>query len=68
MSIFDIFRTRKKIKTPWNKYYTKEDLNISIPNISMYDQVLASSIRYPDNVAIYYFNRKITYKKLIKKI
>ena len=25
MSLFDVFRNRKKIPAPWEKYYTKED-------------------------------------------
>ena len=33
MSIFDIFRKRKTIPAPWSKYYTDDELNISIPNI-----------------------------------
>lgn len=68
MSIFDIFRRRKEIPAPWSKYYTDAELNIGIPNISLYEQVLRSSKKYPDNTAYQYFNRKITYKKFIKQI
>ena len=38
MSIFDIFRKRKPIPTPWSKYYTDDELDIKIPNISLYKQ------------------------------
>lgn len=68
MSIFDIFRRRKEIPAPWSKYYTDEELNIKIPNISLYEQVLNSSKKYPDNIAYQYFNKKIKYKKFIKQI
>lgn len=68
MSIFDIFRKRKEIPTPWSKYYTDEELNIKIPNISLYEQVLRSYKKYPDNIAYQYFNRKVKYKKFIKQI
>lgn len=68
MSIFDIFRKKKKIDAPWEKYYTKEQLNYNVPDISIYEQVLNSYKKYPDNVAIKYLGKKITYKNFIKKI
>ena len=55
MSIFDVFRRKRSIPSPWDKYYTENDLNINIPNISMYDQILKASKKYPNNVAIEYF-------------
>lgn len=68
MSIFDLFRKKKMIPSPWKKYYTADELNIKIPNISMYDQVKSSALRYPEYTAIQYMNKKITYKKLLKLI
>lgn len=68
MSIFDLFRKRKKIPAPWAKYYTDEQLNIKIPNMSLYDQVYKSFEKYPNNKAYVYFNTKVKYKKFIKQI
>lgn len=68
MSIFDIFRRKKEIPTPWSKYYTDEELNVKIPNISAYEQVLRSAEKYPDNIAYQYFNKKVKYKKFIRQI
>ena len=69
MSIFDLFiRRKKKINAPWSKYYTKEDLEYSIPNKSIYDQIHRSYKKYPNNIAIEYLGKKITYKSLINKI
>lgn len=68
MSIFDVFTKKKKIDAPWEKYYTKKDLKYKIPNISMYDQVLNSRLKYPDNVAIQYMGKKIDYRTFINKI
>lgn len=68
MSIFDIFRKKKKIDAPWEKYYTEEELNYVVPDISLYDQVYDSYKKYPNNVAIQYVGKKITYKQFIKKI
>ena len=68
MGIFDIFRKRKPIAAPWSKYYTDEELNIKIPNISLYKQVVNSSESYPDFLAYKYLGRKVTYKKFVKQI
>ena len=68
MFLFDFFRIRKRIPEPWKKYYKKEDLNIFIPNISMYEQVRRSYKTYPDNIAYEYYGQKVKYKKFIKEI
>lgn len=39
MSIFDVFRIKRRIPSPWAKYYKRSDMKIKIPNITMYDQV-----------------------------
>ena len=68
MSIFDIFTRKKKIDAPWKKYYTKDDLKYKIPDITMYDQIVESKKKYPNNVAIKYMGKTINYKSLLKKI
>ena len=68
MSIFDIFRKRKPIPAPWSKYYTEDELDIKIPNISLYRQVLNTANKYPNNISYKYFNTKVLYKDFIKKI
>ena len=68
MRLFDIFRSKKKLSAPWSKYYTKEDLNVHIPDISMYEQVRLSSIKYPSNTAIQYMGRKFNYTNIMGKI
>lgn len=68
MSIFDLFRIKKKIPAPWSKYYKDSELNFKIPNISMYDQVKISTYRYPNYKAIEYMGKHITYKELLNKI
>lgn len=68
MNIFKIFRKRKEIDAPWKKYYTEEELDIKIPNISMYNQVLRSAKENPDLIAYEYFGKKVTFKKFIKQV
>jgi hypothetical protein len=52
MNIFDIFRKRKEIPAPWSKYYTDDEIEINIPNISVYKQLLntAKVVNLPPKV------------------
>jgi long-chain acyl-CoA synthetase len=68
MSIFDLFKKRKKIYRPWAKYYTDEQLNVKIPNSTMYNQVVLTRDNYPNGIALEYFGKKFTYKWLVRKV
>lgn len=68
MGILDIFKGKKKFDEPWSKYYTEEELNFKIPNKTMYEMLMDSKEKYPNNIAIKYFDKKIKYKTLVKKI
>ena len=68
MSIFDIFRKRKEIPTPWAKYYTDDEMDIKIPNISIYKQLSTTANRYPNNTAYRYLGKNVSYKKFMKQI
>lgn len=68
MSIFDIFRKRKEIPKPWSKYYTDEEMDIKIPNISLYKQIKNTASKYPNNFAYRYLGKNVTYKKFIEQI
>ena len=68
MSILNFFRKKKSLPMPWKKYYTEDELNVKIPNISMYEQIRRSSIKFPNYKAIEYLKKDITYKELIKEI
>lgn len=68
MTIFDSFRKRKEIPSPWSKYYSEEDLNIKIPNISLYKQIVETMNKYPDYTAYKYFGKKVSYRSLIRQI
>lgn len=68
MNLFSFLRKKKPIPEPWAKYYTKEELNIKIPDISMYDQVKKSAYLYPDNIAYEYMGKKVLYKDFLRDI
>lgn len=66
--LLDFFKKKKKIPAPWKKYYTDDELNIKIKNISLYKQVVESGIKYPNYTAYEYFGKKVKYKNFIRQI
>ncbi len=66
--IFNFINIKKKIPTPWKKFYKDNEFNIKIPNMSLYDQIKNITNRYPNNIAIEYLGKKIKYKSFLKKI
>ena len=68
MKFFRFLGFKKKPNAPWSKYYQKKDMNLSIPDISLYDNFLNSMKKYPNHNAIDYFGTKITYKDLASKV
>jgi len=53
---------------PWLKYYDRMPEHLNYYNGSMYDMVYDCSLKYPDNIALEYFDTKYTYKQMIQKI
>lgn len=51
-----------------NKYYTKEELNIKIPDKSIYEYLAEKAFNYSEGYAYNYFNKKYTYKNLMDYI
>lgn len=68
MKFFRFFGFKKKPDAPWSKYYKKEDMDLFVPNISLYENFRRNMKKYKDNIAIDYYGTKITYQKLAEKI
>ncbi len=68
MNFFRFLGFKKKPKAPWSKYYHKKDMDLSVPDISLYDNFLNSMKKYPNSNAIDYFGTKITYRDLVSKV
>ena len=70
MNFFSLIGFKKKPKARWAKYYSKKEMNIDVPNISIYQQLKNRSLEnnYKDNVALEYFGRKITFGEMFEKI
>ncbi len=53
---------------PWLRYYDRMPEKLNYYNGSMYDIVSDTAIKYPNYIALEYFDTKYTYKQLIQKI
>ena len=67
MNVVNLIR-QKMMKTPWAKYYKKEDRKIKIEDISIYQMLVKNNASRDKNVAINYYGTLITYKELFYKI
>lgn len=68
MFLLKFLKSKKKLEAPFKKYYDDSNLDIKIPNISLYKQILDVALKNPNKIAIRYYNKKIPYKKFIKNI
>lgn len=66
---FDNYITHyPSIDKPWLKYYSNEAISSQLPMCTMYEYVRDNNKEHPDDIALAYFGRKITYKELICSI
>lgn len=70
MNFFSLIGFKKKPKAIWKKYYNKKDMNIDVPNISIYQYIKEASLLggYKNNIAIDYYGTKINYTDFFKEI
>jgi len=59
---------KQKPNSPWEKYYNKKDLNLNIPDMSLYEYFKENSKTNPNLTAFNYFGTKITFENLNKRI
>ena len=68
MKIFDSIKNKFiKEKHLWDKFYPK-DKKIVVPNMSLYEYIYSCNKDRQNNIALNYFNRKITYYELFHDI
>ena len=56
------------IDKPWMKYYSEEAINAPLPECTIYEYLWENNKDHLDDVALIYFGKKITYKKLFSLI
>ena len=57
-----------EIDKPWLQFYDEKLFEVTVPNMSAYDFMARSNKDNMENVALYYFGKKYTYKDLIDNI
>lgn len=69
MRIFNFSKKEKEVYiNAWDKYYTKEEREINLKNISIYEYFENICFNNLNEVAIRYIDESITYKELLKRI
>lgn len=56
------------IDKPWLKYYTEEAINAPFPECTIYEYLYLNNKDHLDDIAINYFDRRITYGQLFENI
>jgi len=56
------------IDKPWLKYYTQEELAVSLPRMTLYQNIWRNNKDYPNDPAILYFGKRISYGELFRQI
>lgn len=56
------------IDKPWLKYYSEESINAPLPECTVYEYMYQNNKDYPEQIAIDYFGRKITFAELFESI
>ena len=56
------------IDKPWLKYYSEEAINSALPECTIYEYLWQNNKDHLDDIALNYFDRKITYGELFENI
>ena len=70
MKFFSLIGFKKKPNARWAKYYSKKEMNLDVPNISIYQYLKNRSLEnnYNSNVALEFFGTKVTFGELFRQI
>ncbi|WP_022775317.1 class I adenylate-forming enzyme family protein [Butyrivibrio sp. AE2015] len=56
------------IDKPWLKYYSEEAINAKLPECTIFEYMYENNKDFPEDIAIIYMGRKITYGELFENI
>ena len=68
MKIIDNLKNKIIKRHRWYKFYTKEQRNIEVPKVSLYEYIRIHNLDNMNRTAINYFGRKITYEEFFYNI
>lgn len=60
--------SKVKCKTPWYSSYGNTRPHLEYPNYSMYDLLVESKNKYPENISYNYFGTKVTYEQFVNQV
>ena len=55
------------IDRPWNKFFTEAELNAPLPKMTLYHHLRKNNGEHPNDLAILYYGKKISYDELFRK-
>ncbi|MBE6148467.1 MAG: long-chain fatty acid--CoA ligase [Firmicutes bacterium] len=63
-------KIKRKIKaySRWNKYYSKDERKINVPNLTIYEMLCEHARKHPEHKALNYFGKRVTFGKMLKQI
>ena len=56
------------IDKPWLKFYQKETILSDVPECTVYQNLYNHNKDYPNDIALMYFGKKITYAQLFAEV
>ncbi len=56
------------IDKPWLKYYTETEIGAETPECSIYEKIYENNVRYPNETALMFFGKKISFKDMFFQI
>ena len=65
MKFFRFLGFKKKPNAPWSKYYSSKEIDLDIPDTSLYEYFKENSYKYSSKCAINYYGTRITYQSLL---
>lgn len=56
------------IDKPWLKYYSEQSRKVDVPECSIYDFIWENNKDHPNDIALVFFDKRITYGQLFREI
>ena len=68
MNVIKKMINKIKYKNPWDQFYKKDERDIEVPNISVFEQLYINNKENMKEVALNYFNKKFTFRQFFDDI
>ena len=68
MNFLNFHGLKRRPNAPWSKYYKDGEMELDIPDTSVYNYFENKVLKFGDKICIDYYDRKIRYNELLSKI